>query len=42
MSALQLHKLATIHSSSLARYLGVLESGQQSVVATKLRTLPAL
>jgi mRNA interferase MazF len=41
-SALRLHKLATIHSSSLARYLGVLESGQQSLVATKLRTLLAL
>ena len=38
-SALRLHKLATIHSSSLARHLGVLESAQQSVVAAKLKTL---
>jgi len=41
-SALRLHKLATIHSSSLARYLGVLESAQQSVVATKLKALLGL
>jgi len=41
-SALRLHKLATIHSSSLTRHLGVLESDQQSVVGTKLKTLLGL
>ena len=41
-SALRLHKLATIHSSSLARHLGVLESDQQSVVGKKLKTLLGL
>jgi len=41
-SALRLHKLATIHSSSLARHLGVLESDQQSLVGTKLKTLLGL
>src|SRR3970282_1492667 len=34
-SALRLHKLATIHSSSLARHLGGLESNHQTVVGTK-------
>jgi mRNA interferase MazF len=38
-SALRLHKLATIHCSSLARYLGVVDSQTQSVVASKLRDL---
>jgi mRNA interferase MazF len=33
VSALRLHKLATIHSSSLARHLGALESAQQAIVA---------
>ncbi len=41
-SALRLHKLATIHVSSLARHLGVLEDDQRSVVASKLRTLLAI
>ena len=41
-SALRLHKLATIHSSSLARQLGVLEAAQRSVVAAKLKTLLGL
>lgn len=41
-SALRLHKLATIHASSLARHLGVLESDQWRVVATKLKTLLGL
>ena len=41
-SALRLHKLATIHSSSLARQLGMLESTQQVVVAEKLKTLLGL
>jgi mRNA interferase MazF len=39
VSALRLHKLATLHCSSLARRLGTLDSGQRSVVAAKLRTL---
>ena len=38
-SALRLHKLATIHCSSLARYLGVVDSETQSIVASKLREL---
>ena len=41
-SALRLHKLATIHSSSLARHLGVLQSDQQSAVRAKLKTLLGL
>jgi len=39
LSTLRLHKLATIHSSSFARYLGVLDSATQSIVASKLRDL---
>jgi len=38
-SALRLHKLATIHCSSLARYLGVVDSQTQSIVGSKLREL---
>ncbi len=38
-SALRLHKLATIHSSGLARYLGQLHSRSQAVVASKLKIL---
>jgi mRNA interferase MazF len=38
-SALRLHKLATIHCSSLARFLGVLDSQTRSIVASKLRDL---
>jgi len=38
-SVLRLHKLATIHCSSLARYLGVVDSQTQSIVASKLRDL---
>jgi mRNA interferase MazF len=41
-SALPLHKLATIHCSSLARQLGALESAQHVIVARKLRTLLGL
>lgn len=41
-SALRLHKLATIHASSLARHLGVLEVDQRSVVAAKLKVLLGL
>ena len=38
-STLRLHKLATIHSSSFARYLGVLDPSIRSIVAIKLRDL---
>ena len=38
-SALRLHKLATIHCSSLARYLRTVDSQTQSIVASKLREL---
>jgi mRNA interferase MazF len=38
-SASRPHKLATIHCSSLARYLGVVDSQTQSMVASKLRDL---
>jgi mRNA interferase MazF len=41
-SALRLHKLATIHSSSLARHRGVLEAAQRNAVSGKLRTLLGL
>ena len=36
-SALRLHKLATIHCSSLARYLGTLDSRAWLAVASKLK-----
>ena len=38
-SALRLHKLATIHCSSLARYLGVVDKRTWSAVASKLKDL---
>ena len=38
-STLRLHKLATIHTSSLARYLGALDPTVSAVVSTKLRSL---
>ena len=38
-SALRLHKLATIHCSSLARYLGVLDKPTWGAVASKLKDL---
>jgi mRNA interferase MazF len=38
-SVLRLHKLATIHASSLARHLGALDADQRSVVAAKLKVL---
>jgi hypothetical protein len=34
-----LHKLATIHCSSLARYLGAINPATTSVVATKLKNI---
>src|SRR3989338_5388405 len=39
LSVLRLHKLATIHCSSLARYLGVVGSSTRNTVANKLREL---
>lgn len=41
-SALRLHKLATIHCSSLARHLCALDSAQYAVVTGKLRALLGL
>ena len=38
-SALRLHKLATIHASSLARRLGRVSSSTQKIVNEKLRAL---
>ena len=38
-SVLRLHKLATIHSSSLVRYLGVVDASTQRAVVGKLKTL---
>jgi mRNA interferase MazF len=39
VSALRLHKLATIHSSSVVRHLGALDANQFGVVGDKLRAL---
>ena len=39
VSVLRLHKLATIHCSSLARYLGTIAPFTQSLVVNKLREL---
>jgi len=41
-STLRLHKLATIHSSSLARYLGSIDSTTLAIVSSKLNHLLAL
>ena len=38
-SVLRLHKLATIHCTSLARHLGAIEASMQNTVATKLKSL---
>lgn len=38
-SMLRLHKLATIHSSSLARYLGAIDTSTQRAVSQKIRDL---
>ncbi|OFV93236.1 MAG: hypothetical protein A3H28_05430 [Acidobacteria bacterium RIFCSPLOWO2_02_FULL_61_28] len=38
-SVLRLHKLATIHCSSLARYLGVVSPSTRNTVANKVREL---
>lgn len=42
VSVLRLHKLATIHSSSLVRHLGELDSTQRVAVGSKLKTLLGL
>jgi len=39
ISALRLHKLPTIHSSSLARYLGVVDAFTQRTIDEKLKDL---
>ncbi|MGA2714556.1 MAG: type II toxin-antitoxin system PemK/MazF family toxin [Bryobacteraceae bacterium] len=39
VSALRLHKLATIHCSSLMRRLGRIDPPQQALVAARLRAL---
>src|SRR6266849_2143676 len=39
LSALRLHKLATIHSSSLVRHLGGTDASISAVVASKLQAL---
>lgn len=39
VSALRLHKLATVHASGLIRYLGALDSSHRPVIAAKLKTL---
>jgi mRNA interferase MazF len=41
-SALRLHKLATIHCSSLVRRLGKINSPEQAIVAARLRRLLGL
>jgi hypothetical protein len=38
-SVLRLHKPATVHCTSLARYLGVVDSPTRMLVASKLRDL---
>jgi len=40
-SALRLHKLATIHSSSVVRYLGKIDPTVKTTVITKMRDLLA-
>jgi mRNA interferase MazF len=42
VSTLRLHKLSTIHASSLVRYLGTIDSVRFTVVANKLKQLLAL
>lgn len=38
-SMLRLHKLATIHRTSLVRYLGVVDAAAQRTIASKLKEL---
>ena len=42
VSALRLHKIATIHASSLVRYLGRMETAQFEIAADRLKALPSL
>ena len=42
LSTLRLHKLATIHVSSLVRYLGVVDGPTGNIVAEKLKVFLAL
>lgn len=42
LSILRLHKLATIHASSLARYMGAIDPATSGIVAGRLKTLLAL
>ena len=42
VSVIRLHKLASIHTSSLARYLGHLEPAHRSAIGTRLRHLLGL
>jgi hypothetical protein len=39
LSTLRIHKMATIHCSSLARYLGSINASTRNTVASKLRDL---
>ena len=39
ISVLRLHKLATIHRTTLARYLGVVDAGTQRTIVSKLKEL---
>jgi mRNA interferase MazF len=39
VSTLRLHKLAAVHSSSLARFLGVINASTQRAVTAKLKDL---
>ena len=42
LSTLRLHKLATIHTSSLVRYLGVVDRPTFNIVAEKLKAFLVL
>jgi mRNA interferase MazF len=42
LSTLRLHKLATIHTSSLVRYLGVVDASTFKIVVKKLTALLGL
>ena len=42
MSTLRLHKLATVHTSSIVRYLGIMDLPARELVSTKLRDLLGL
>jgi mRNA interferase MazF len=41
-SALRLHKLATIHTSSIVRFLGVIDPAVKNTISDKLRELLGL